>query len=327
MINIVFFGTPNYVLPVLDKLHKSLKSKNIDTPVVAVVTKKPKPTGRKKLLSYTPVDTWAHKKKVPIYFEPEKLIKNNVRAQVGILASYGQIVSKKVINHFPHGILNVHPSLLPEFRGASPVQATIVSGKKEAGVTIIRLDEELDHGPIVSQFIEDIKKDDTTKTLREHLFNRSSDVLATLIPAYIEGKVKTRKQEHEKATFTRQIKKDDAFIDPKALEYVLNGKTIKKKWRIEFIKDFTTDYSPSAVYNFIRAMRPWPVAWTLVKLNPNYKETKRLKIIKSHLEPAPFTTHNTQSTELILDEVQLEGKNPVSWKQFTEGYTNAKFTN
>lgn len=323
---IVFFGTPEYVIPILDGLNRAFKTSKDKSAITAVVTQKPKPAGRRQTLIYSPVDTWAFKKKIPIFFESTDLIGKKIQADLGIVASYGAIIPKKVIGNFPHGILNVHPSLLPNFRGSSPVQATIITGDR-AGVTFIKLDEKLDHGPIVSQFKEDILPEDSAETLRGRLFARSAEVLATLIPAYLSGKITPKPQDHSKATFTREIKKEHAFVPPKFLNASLSGQTLKDNWEIGFIKDFTINPSPSTIHNFIRAMRPWPISWTLVQLSAKNKEqsAKRLKILKAHLEPAQSTNYKLQATKLVLDEVQLEGKTRVSWKQFLEGYREAKF--
>jgi methionyl-tRNA formyltransferase len=327
---IVFFGTPGYVLPIIESLHKKFKSGSGESPIAAVVTQKAKPAGRKNLIQYSPVDTWAHKKKIPIFFDPEKLITDGIRADVGVLASYGKIIPQNVIDYFPHGILNIHPSLLPEFRGASPVQAALVSGLTETGVSIIKLDNLLDHGPIVSQFNEDIITKDTTGILRERLFARSAEVLTTLLPAYINGKVKLRRQNHDKVSFTRQITKNDAFIPPKYLEAALQELPLKVKWEIRFLTFGESTYSlkPTAynLNNFIRAMQPWPVAWTLIRLSATQGQAKRLKILKSHLEPLTNQQKPNTKHKFVIDEVQLEGKSPVSWKQFLEGYPEAKFS-
>jgi len=318
----VFFGTPDYVVPVLELLHKTFKSKTGEFPIAAVVTQPPKPTGRKKELTYSPVDEWAYKKGVSKFFKFYDLLKNNITADVGILASYGEIIPTEVINLFQYGILNIHPSILPLWRGASPVQATIIS-ETQAGSSIIKLDEKLDHGPIIAQFKDELLPDDTSETLRKRLFKRSAEVLVTLIPAYLSGKITPRKQDHSKATFTREIKKSDGFIPPEYLNTTLQGASFKGNWKIDFMRDFIIHPSPSILHNFIRAMQPWPGTWTNIRIR---NQDLRLKILKSHLEPQikqeTSTTHRTQSTKhnLVLDEVQLEGKNPVPWKQFKEGY-------
>lgn len=312
---IVFFGTPEYVVTVLERLHKEFKSKSGESPIVAVVTQPPKPSGRKRLLKYSAVDKWAHKRKIPIYFDGRSLIEDKVGVDIGIIASYGVIIPKEVIDYFPNGILNIHFSLLPKFRGASPVQAAIVAGEKQIGVTIFKIDEKLDHGPIVSQFKEEILPTDTTASLRNRLFPRVSEVLTTLLPAYLQGKITPREQDHKKATYTKILKKSDAFVPPEFLEASLRGKTKPIAWKIGFIKDFKIRPTPQLIERFIRAMQPWPIAWTTVRIKD--KEL-RIKLLKAHLEPS------NGNSKLVLDEVQLEGKNPVSWQQFKQGYPEAK---
>lgn len=275
---IVFFGTPDYVLPILKILNK-------DYEIAAVVTQPPKPTGRKQFLVYSPVDTWAYKKDITILRDLD--IGKFPEADLGICAAYGKIIPEQVIKSFKFGILNIHPSLLPKYRGASPIPAAILAGDKETGVTIVKMDEEMDHGPIVTQFKEDILIDDTTESLRARLFERSAKVLNQLIPAYVAGRIKPKKQDDTKATFTQILKKEDGFVDlPKV--------------------------KPEKAERFIRAMNPWPGAWSRVKIDAHIL---RVKLLKAHIE----------ENKLVLDEVQLEGKDPVSWKQFTEGYPKALF--
>ena len=280
---IVFFSTPDYVLPLLTTLHKKFVSGPGKSPIVAVVTQSPKPTGRKQYLTYSPVDKWAHERKIFTHYSAEELIDGNLDMEVGILASYGQIISKEVIDLFPKGILVIHPSLLPAYRGASPIQAAIANGDTQTGVTIFKMDEKVDHGPIITQFKEDIFPNDTFETLRIRLFERSAEVLAEKIEPYLRGKITPKIQDETDATYTKIVKREDGFIDLK--------------------KD-----SPEKIERLSRAMYPWPGIWTYL---PN---EKRLKILKCHLE----------NGKLILDEVQLEGKNPVSWKQFEEAYPEIK---
>jgi len=323
---IVFFGTPDYVVPILKSLHKTFKDKSGKSPIAAVVTQNPKPAGREKKLTYSPIDAWAHKKKIPIFYKSEELIRSGLKADLGILAAYGEIIPKKVIDSFSHGILNVHPSLLPKYRGASPTQAVIIAGDKETGVTIIKLDEKLDHGAAISQFSEEVLPDDTTQTLRTRLFKRAAEVLTTLTPPYLSGKITPHKQDDNAATFTTQIIKAHGLIPSEYLAAALQGQSFKGEWKIPFIKDYALVPSayrrsrPSFAYSlerFIRAMDPWPGAWTLLRLSSS-GQAKRLKILKAHVEESPIT-------KLVLDEVQLEGKNPVSWKQLKEGYASVIF--
>lgn len=314
---IVFFGTPEYVLPVINALHKRFKTRDGKSPIVAVVTQKPKPKGRKKKLSFSPVDAWAHKKGLPTLYSAKELLEKGIKANIGVLASFGEIIPKEVLNYLPQGILNIHPSLLPEFRGASPVQAAIITNKKTTGVTIIKLDEKLDHGPIISQFKEEILPIDTTESLRKRLFEKAAPVLTELIEPYIKGKITLRPQDDTKASFTTQIKKDHAFIPPDFLQSAVEGKTQNKKWKIPFIKGFSSLATPSLLERFIRAMLPWPISWTYVKIGKKQKtkKTKRLKILKAQVAEG----------RLILEKVQLEGKRSVSWEQFKQGYPEFTF--
>jgi methionyl-tRNA formyltransferase len=309
---IVFFGTPDYVVPVVDGLLKYFRTNSDPHPISAVITQSPKPAGREKSLTYSPVDFWAYEKKIPKYFEPTDLITEQISVDIGVLASYGQFIPEPVIKLFKYGILNIHPSLLPCWRGASPIQASIISGESKTGVSIIKLDKLLDHGLIVTQFIDEITNSETADTLRQRLFARSAEVIPTLIEAYITGKISLKKQDEEKETITHQIKREDAYIDPKAINSALKGKSMRKKWKINFIKDYSIQYSPSTICRFIRAMNPWPIAWSYIKIK---KQTLRIKILQAH----------TDNSQLIPDEVQLEGKSSVSWKQFCQGYPDVKF--
>jgi len=287
---IVFLGTPDYVLPILTAIHKKFVTGPGKSPIIAVVTQSPKPVGRKQIITYSPIDHWAHEHTVPIHYSASELAVDSVEADIGILASYGEIISKDVINLFPHGILVIHPSLLPKYRGASPIPETIKSGETVTGVTIFKMDEKVDHGPIVSQFKEDVFPNDTTETLRARLFERSAVVLVELLQPYLRGKITPKVQDDSEATYTKIMTREDGHI-------YLNKK------------------SPDEAERFVRAMQPWPVAWTTLRLSPTDTVVRKIKIHKAHIDEG----------KLVLDEVQLEGKDKVSWKQFKEGYNEAAF--
>lgn len=259
---VVFFGTPEYVLPILEILYKAFN-------VLAVVTQPPRKVGRDQRLTFSPVDDFAHKRNVEIIFEP-----NNVPvSDLGVCAAYGKIISKEALNKFKYGILNIHPSLLPKYRGASPIQAAIVSGDTQTGVTIIKMDEKMDHGPVVTQFKEEILPEDTADSLRKRLFERSAQVLLDLIPNFTKGRINLKEQNHKEATFTKILKKEDGYID-------------------------LTKVKAEEAERFIRAMYPWPCAWTRTN------DGKRVKLLPNDL-------------------VQLEGKTPVTRKQFETAYPDA----
>jgi methionyl-tRNA formyltransferase len=287
---IVFFGTPDYVMPVLTSLHKKFVTGPGKSPIVAVVTQSPKPVGRKQIITFSPIDHWAHEHRIPIHYSASELAVDAVEADIGILASYGEIIRKDVIDLFPHGILVIHPSLLPKYRGASPIPAAITAGVTVTGVTIFKMDEKVDHGPIISQFKEEILPTDTTETLRARLFERSAEVLIELLEPYMQGKITPKVQDDSEATLTKIMTRENGRID-------------------------LTKASPEEAERFIRAMLPWPVAWTDIRLSPTDPTTRKIKIHKAHIDEG----------KLVLDEVQLEAKEKVSWKQFKEGYPETKF--
>src|SRR5258708_4944266 len=287
MTKIIFFGTPDYIIPILEALHKNFE-------LVAVVTQPPKLVGRKQLRTFTPVDDWAHKRKIPAITD---FADNLPEADLGVVASYGRIIPDSVLNHFKSGLLNIHPSLLPKYRCASPIQTQIIDGLTNTGVTVIKMDSKMDHGPIISSFQDVITQEDTNETLRKRLFERSSDFIINLIPNYLNKKISLKEQEEKNATFTKIIDKNDGFIEPSDLE-----------------ASFTNSVKAIYIDRFVRAMAPWPEVWTKVILKPG-EMVKRLKILKVHVE----------NDKLILDKVQLEGKKPVSFEEFKRGYPQMNF--
>lgn len=230
------------------------------------------------------------------------------KPDVGVLASYGRILPLEELKKIPHGILNLHPSLLPKYRGPSPVQTAILNGESETGVTIIKLDEQVDHGPIARQIKEKIAPDDTSETLYNRLFLIGAELLKNILPDFLEGRLELKQQDHSQASYTQKLTRKSGKIDwKKPAEYL---------------------------ERFIRAMSPWPGAWSEVEIRDTGYEkrdtknamlstsrvsrityhTKRLKVLSAHLE----------SDKLVLDQVQLEGKKPVTFKQFCEGYPQTK---
>jgi methionyl-tRNA formyltransferase len=300
---IVFFGTPDYVLPVLQKLYKTYGAGKDG--LCAVVTQPPKEAGRKKFIERSAVDNWGYRHKLPVIYSLDQI----PEADFAVVAAYGKIIPDTVIRKFGNGILNIHPSLLPKYRGASPIQAAIAAGETQIGVSIIKMDEQMDHGPIVTQFKDEITKEDTNESLRTRLFERSAQVLVDLMPNYLAKKINLKEQDHTKATFTKLLNKESGYISSGALKEALEGGTLEGGLEVSFVKDLKIDATGPSVFNFLRSITPWPGGWTQVQIGEN---KLRLKILQAHLE----------DEKLILDEVQLEGKNPVSWKQFKEGYPN-----
>lgn len=303
---IVFFGTPDYVVPILEAVHKHFKT-NFETPIVAVVTKKPFSDQDGKQI-FSEVDHWAHKRKLPKFYSSREFIEAGLQADLGILASYSEIIPEPVIKFFKYGILNLHPSLLPLYRGASPVPAALAMGDVETGVSIIKLDRDLDHGDIMTAFREPVLPFDTYESLRDRLFNHGAEALVEMLPAYTTGKIKPKPQNHQAAVFTRELLREDGFIPTELLITAMTGKAPATKFAVPFIK-FHNEVVPDATFveRYLRALTPWPGLYTLIP--------QRLKILKVHVEEG----------KLIIDTVQLEGKNEVTFKQFVEGYPTSPF--
>lgn len=221
----VFFGTPEFGVIVLDEL------KRRGLMPALIVTAPDKPRGRKLLLTPPPVKVWAEKNTIP-YIQtetlspvPERLA--NINSDFFIVAAYGKIIPKTILALPRHGALNVHPSLLPQFRGASPIQSAILSADV-TGTTIMLIDEELDHGPIVAQEILDTPLPIKRLTLETTLAEMGGRLLAETIPEWVAGNITPREQDHAKATYTKKIKKEDGLFELSDLEK--NPEMLYRKW-------------------------------------------------------------------------------------------------
>lgn len=257
---IVFFGSSSYVLPVIEKLKTDFEielvittEKELEDPIIAYC--------KKNQLPYLSVSSFDSNQKIKIL---------NLKSNIAVLADFGLILSIEILDKFTKGILNIHPSLLPKYRGPTPVQNAILNNDKETGVSIIKLDEKVDHGLILVQIKEEIKSSDTTQSLYERLFQIGSDLMYQNINQYIKGDLKLVVQDDKNATFTRLLTKNDGY-------FALNNPPSLEKLDL-----------------MIRAYYPWPSAWT--KWNG--------KILKF----------------LPEKKLQVEGKTPVSYKDFINGY-------
>jgi len=210
----VFFGTPQFAVFVLEELlREGIKP-------ALVVTAPDKPQGRGLLLTPPQVKVWVEKNKIP-FLQPVKLdadFTNKIKTgsyKLFVVAAYGKIIPKEVLDIPSHGTLNVHPSLLPKYRGASPLQSQILTGEKEIGVTIMLVDEAMDHGPIIAQQKVDIEEMPSAPKLLEILAHVGGKLLSEVIPKWIVKEIKPKEQNHEEATFTKKITKEDGLINLK----------------------------------------------------------------------------------------------------------------
>ena len=209
----VFFGTGDVSVSVLNDLEKEGLLPSL------VVTTPDKPQGRKLVITPSPVKIWALEKNIEI-LQPEKIDGTFINSlkkepwELFIVVAYGKIIPKEVLEIPTHKSLNIHYSLLPRLRGSSPVEGAILQDERETGVSIILMDEKMDHGPILAQ--EKVETPAWPPT-RTELMNIMNDVagklLATVIPKWIKGEIEAIPQDHSKATFVKMINKEDGLVD------------------------------------------------------------------------------------------------------------------
>jgi len=214
-LKIVFFGTPLFAVRILERLEEYKLSPTL------IITMPDKPQGRKLEVKMPEVKEWAIKKDIE-FMQPEKLDADiiselrNTEWDLFVVASYGNILPKTLLDVPRHGTLNVHPSLLPKYRGASPIESQILADDQETGVSIMLMDEQLDHGPVISQARLEIADEDwpLNKTiLEEMLATEGGNFLAETIPEWIAGEITPEPQDEKQATYTKKIKKEDGEID------------------------------------------------------------------------------------------------------------------
>ncbi len=289
----IFFGTPKFAAIVLEKL--------ISTGYVpkAVICNPNEPIGRKHVLTLPPVKILAEKFNITV-FQPEKLRGNSefvdqlkkLKPDLAVVAAYGKIIPKEILEISKLGFINVHGSLLPAYRGASPIQHAILNGDKETGVTIMKIDEEMDHGPIISNVKIQISNDDTYESLSQKLAISGAKLLIKIIPDYINGKIKPIEQDHSKATYAKIIKKEDGRID----------------W----------SKSAGEIERMTRAFYPWPSAYANIK-------NKIIKIIEADVSENGDSHQSRLAVQcgkgiLIIKKLQLEGGKILSAKEFLNGH-------
>src|SRR5258708_2322043 len=210
-IKIVFFGTPSYVVPILETLNTQFN-------VVGVVTGPDQKVGRHQKITSSPVAITTQAQKIPV-FKSEKLDSSlttqlsSLSPDLIVVASYGKLIPQSVLDIPKYGALNVHPSLLPKYRGATPIQSAILHGDTNSGITVIKMDKEMDHGPIVYREEYNFSADDTFESLANKMFKRAAEILVRLIPDVVAGIVEDKEQNHDQATFCSQLKKDDGYFE------------------------------------------------------------------------------------------------------------------
>ena len=300
---VVFMGTPEFAVPALEQLAQS------EYEVVAVYTQPDRPEGRGRALAPPPVKKTAleHGLQVlqPVRLrdraEVERLA--GLQPDVIVVAAYGQILSQGVLDIPRFGCLNIHPSLLPSYRGASPIPAAILAGDEDTGVTIMLMDAGMDTGPMVSQFVVGIEPEDTTASLTVRLARAGARLLEETLPLWLDGCLTPGPQDEDKATYTEPITKEDGLID----------------WGL----------SATEIWRRVRAFHPWPGChsrWKgrllrideAVPLSPMGKVPPGKTVALAPGEDAVVGV-GTGEGVLGLITVQLEGKRSMSAGEFLRG--------
>ncbi len=297
---IVFMGTPDFAAGALEALiHKGEE-------IVLVVTQPDKPKGRSKELVYSPVKECALKHGIPV-FQPVKIKEKEAveelrkySADIFVVAAFGQIVSKEILDMPPLGCVNIHASILPKYRGASPIQNVILDGEKETGITIMQMDEGIDTGDILYVKKIEIQREDTFETLHDKLMNLGGEAITEAIDLIAEGSLEAEKQDDSLSCYAKMIKKEMGEMD--------------------FSKD------AFSLERKVHGMNPWPSAYT-------FYHGKQMKLwdvfaLEEETKEIPGTVVRVTKEEIFvatgkgllsLRQVQLEGKKRMSVHDFLLG--------
>ena len=294
-LQITYIGTPDFSACFLEKI---LTDKSLPATVSTVITQPDKPAGRKQILTPTPV-----KEKAVLYkIKTTTQLSELTHCDLVVLFAYGERIPKKLLTVPQYGFWNIHPSLLPLYRGASPISFPLIFGDSQTGVTLMQMDEELDHGDIIAQEKIEIQPTDTRTSLENKLTDLGYELFKKSLFELVEKKkVTLTPQIHEDATYTKPLKKRDGYIPFLKLQKALHNELLTK---IDFP---AFDANRLSLFNLFRGLSPWPGIWTKISINGG---EKRLKIIELDI---------TQN-KLIIKKVQLEGKKEVTFKQFQEAY-------
>ncbi len=308
-----FWGTSNFSISILNELIKNNLIPSL------IVTFSPKAYGRKKLLKTNIVEDLAKLHNIEIIYADtldNQTLYDTLKAKkidVSIVASFGKIIPKNILKVFPFGLINVHPSLLPKYRGPSPIQGAILNNETITGTSIFILDEQMDHGPILGQISTQILLDDDYNSLKEKLTLLGSKLIVNLLPQYVNRSISIKPQEEYLATYTKKFTFETCHID----------------W----------DQPTQTVYNFIRALAHEPGVFSYYEKNDKKIILKILKanfVMEPEIHNALSQAHATDQAGSIFQEqkrffvktldgflelitVQPDGKNPMPFLNFFNG--------
>jgi methionyl-tRNA formyltransferase len=302
---IVFFGTSDFAVKILEKISANYN-------LLLVVTTPDKPTGRKRILTPSPVKEKARYLKIPIA-QPEKIKKNpaflnqiaKLKPELIIVAAYGKILPPELINLPEHGCLNVHASLLPKYRGASPIQTAILNGDQTTGITIMLMDLGMDTGDILDQEEINISDEDTFITTTNKLANLGAKLLHESIPPYLADSINLKIQNDDKATYCSKITTEMGQIN-----WAHSAKQINNQIR--------------AIGSTIGAYTTFNKKRLLLLKSSTHNQIKSEETPVGKVQKCPYDNNciivKCGKSALKILEVQLEGKKPAKIKEFINGH-------
>ena len=287
-ISYAFFGTGPLAESVMAELYRKGFIPKL------IVTKPDSPQGRHLQMTAPHIKTWAEIKNIPV-FQPSSLRElgpdsplHSEKFDVFIVASYGKLIPDEILNLPTHGILNVHPSLLPKYRGASPIESALLDGETSTGVSIIKLDNEMDHGPILAQTAFIIDPQATAGTLEVSAGQIGGELLTQVLSSYIEGNLIPKEQDHSQVSLCQKISKEQGEI--------------------------SLDTPVDIVRNKFRALTPWPSIYFYITHNQ-----KQIRVKVTEIDLATPQLSDKTTKDIIL-KVIPEGKKEMDFESFSRGY-------
>lgn len=298
----IFFGTPEFAVSILQTVI------DMDCNVVAVVSQPDRPVGRKHVLTPTPVHALADQYDIPC-LQPEKLTENidmilEYRPDIILTCAYGQFVPSKILSYPKLGCINIHPSLLPKFRGGAPIHHAIMAGEKQTGVSIMEMVKKMDAGKVYAQVTLDIGDDETQAELSERLNVAACQLLKDSLQDYMDGKLPGIEQDEEKVIIGNNISREEEEVH----------------FSLEDVDQ---------IYDHIRGLIDWPIAYGKLdgKRIKFYKVRKEKKVVHEQVGTVlGFVNHALeiacQNGILKVYELQMEGKKRMDADAFKNGYAN-----
>ena len=304
MVKIIFYGTPEFAVPSLTQLLRS------QFDVLAVVTRPDRPKGRGKKVLDSPIKQLAQTHQLPV-MQPERVHLRDgsfatqlqsLAPDLAVVAAYGHIIPEAILQIPSFGTINVHASLLPKYRGAAPIHRSIIAGESETGITIMRLVQEMDAGPMLSQTSHKISPTDTSVDVEQALASLGATLLVTTIVELASGSISETAQQHDQATYAPKIERNDGDIN----------------W----------SNAAHDIHNLVRGLHPWPHAFT-------HSEGKRYLIHATTLAPDTETTEQPgtiirahghelmvsagRNDALLIESLQAEGGKVLKTRDFLAG--------